>query len=277
MKYLVLGSAGQIGSALCKYLAKQGHEVVEFDIENGLRYDLRLSYNFELEQAVQHCDFVFFLAWDVGGSRYLAQYQDTFEFVQNNLKIAINTFDTIQRHNKPFVFASSQMANMSYSSYGLTKSVAEKITNILNGVIVKFWNVYGLEHNMQKSHVITDFIAKARDTGVIDMRTDGTEQRQMLHADDCAECLYTLSQCYDKLPRDKEYHISSFKWNTMLEVAELVAAHFPGTVIHPSTLKDTVQKDKRNEPDPWILNYWQPRIELDNGIENIINEMKGQK
>lgn len=36
MKYLVLGSAGQIGSALSGYLGNQGHEVLEFDIVNSL-------------------------------------------------------------------------------------------------------------------------------------------------------------------------------------------------------------------------------------------------
>ena len=272
MKYLVLGSAGQIGLALCHYLRKQGHEVSTFDIVDNPAQDLRINSK-ELQQAIADCDFVFFLAWDVGGSRYLAKYQDTFDFVQNNLKIIVNTFDTIKQHNKPFIFASSQMANMSYSSYGLTKSIGEKITSVLDGVTVKFWNVYGIEHDPEKTHVVTDFINKARDTGVIDMRTDGTEQRQMLHANDCSECLYMLSQKYNELPRDKEYHVSNFEWNTMLDVAEIIAGHYPGTVIKTSTANDTVQKDKRNEPDPWILNYWQPKISLVDGINDIIKEM----
>ena len=272
MKYLILGSAGQIGSALTQFLREQGHTVSTFDIADNFTQDLRQP-NTQLHGAMNDCDFVFFLAWDVGGSAYLAKYQDTFDFVQNNLKIIVNTFDTIKQHNKPFIFASSQMANMSYSSYGLTKSIGEKITSILGGVTVKFWNVYGIEHDPEKTHVVTDFINKARDTGIINMRTDGTEQRQMLHANVCSECLYMLSQQYNKLPRDKEYHVSNFEWNTMLDVAEIIAGHYPGTVIKPSTAKDTVQKDKRNEPDPWILNYWKPKISLVDGIKDIIKEM----
>lgn len=272
MKYLILGSAGQIGSALTQFLREQGHAVSTFDIADNFTEDLRQP-NTQLNEAMNDCDLVFFLAWDVGGSAYLAKYQDTFDFVQNNLKIIVNTFDAIKQHNKPFIFASSQMANMSYSSYGLTKSIGEKITSILGGVTVKFWNVYGIEHDPEKTHVVTDFINKARDTGIINMRTDGTEQRQMLHADDCSECLYMLSQKYNELPRDKEYHVSNFEWNTMLDVAEIIAGHYPGTVIKPSTAKDTVQKDKRNEPDAWILNYWKPKISLVDGIKDIIKEM----
>jgi nucleoside-diphosphate-sugar epimerase len=276
MKYLVLGSAGQIGLALCHYLRKQGHSVSTFDIADSPSQDLRVS-SLELTQAVDDCDFVFFLAWDVGGSTYLAKYQDTFDFIQNNLKIIVATFETLNKSKKPFIFASSQMANMSYSSYGLTKSIAEKVSSVLGGITVKFWNVYGIEHDPEKTHVVTDFINKARDTGIIDMRTDGTELRQMLHADDCSECLYTLSQKYNELPRDKEYHVSNFEWNTMLDVAQIIASHYPGTVIKPSTNKDTVQKDKRNEPDTWILNYWKPKISLVTGIKNIIKEMNNDQ
>ena len=61
-------------------------------------------------------------------------------------------------YSKPFVFASSQMSNMSYSPYGVMKRVGELYTKSLNGLIVKFWNVYGIEKDMEKAHVITDFI-----------------------------------------------------------------------------------------------------------------------
>jgi len=273
LKYLVLGSAGQLGLALCDYLGKQGHEVLTYDIADNENQDLRIPNHPVLDQLVRDCDFVFFLAWDVGGSVYLARYQDTFEFIQNNLKITTSTFEILHRQNKPFIFASSQMANMSYSSYGLTKSIAEKVTSVLGGITVKFWNVYGVEHDPEKTHAITDFINKAKNTGVINMLTDGTEARQMLHATDCSECLYILSTKYSELPRDQEYHITSFEWTTMLDIANMIAGHFPGTVVEPAQAKDMVQKDKRNEADTSILEYWQPKISLAEGIKNIIDEM----
>ena len=273
MKYLVLGSAGQLGLALCQYLTEQGHEVATYDIADNIDQDLRIPNHPVLEQLVSDTDFVFFLAWDVGGSTYLAKYQDTFDFIQNNLKIITNTFEILKSQNKPFIFASSQMANMSYSSYGLTKSVGEKITSVLGGVTVKFWNVYGVEHDPEKTHAITDFINKAKNTGIINMLTDGAEARQMLHATDCSECLYLLSTKYSELPRDQEYHITSFEWTTMLDIANMIAGHFPGTVVQPAQAKDMVQKDKRNEANTSILAYWKPKISLVDGIKNIIDEM----
>ena len=63
------------------------------------------------------------------------------------------------------------MSNMSYSPYGVMKRVGELYTMSLGGLIVKFWNVYGIEKDMEKAHVITDFIRKGFETGVIDMMT----------------------------------------------------------------------------------------------------------
>jgi hypothetical protein len=108
----------------------------------------------ELEEKIIEADFVHFLAFDIGGSMYMAKYQNTFDFISNNIKIMNNTFDLLKKYNKPFIFASSQMSNMSYSTYGTLKAIGEKYTEALGGIIVKFWNVYGYETDMEKSHVI---------------------------------------------------------------------------------------------------------------------------
>jgi len=270
MKYLVLGSSGQIGSALTRFLIEQKQEVLEFDIVRSPQEDLRIPRNEILRQHMLAADFVFFLAFDVGGSRYLKTYEHTFEFLSNNGRLTSNTFDILHETRKPFIFASSQMSNMSFSPYGLLKALGENYTRSLNGVIVKFWNVYGVEHDLAKAHVITDFILKARDHRCVDMMTDGTEERQFLYADDCSEGLYLLSQSYDTVDRNQELHITSFAWATILEVAGIVADFFPKTVIIPGESKDDVQKGQRNEPDPYILQHWKPRTSLREGIDRIV-------
>jgi nucleoside-diphosphate-sugar epimerase len=275
MKYLVLGSAGQIGSALVESIKKiPKSQVFEFDIENSKTEDLRIHNNKKLENLVKKSDFVFFLAFDVGGSRYLKLYQDTHDFVSNNIKIMDRTFDVLKKYKKPFIFASSQMANMSYSSYGLLKSIGEKTTEILGGIVVKFWNVYGIEHDPRKFHVITDLIIKAASTGKIKLLTDGTEERQFLYADDCSECLIKLAKQYKKIPKDKPLHVTSFEWHSVLDVAHTIAKHFPGSKVIPSAQLDTVQKNKKNEPHTYIHKHWKPSTLLDEGISNIVKYMK---
>ena len=273
MRYLVLGSSGQIGSALTRLLIERQHDILEFDLVRSPQEDLRIPRNAILMQHMRAADFVFFLAFDVGGSRYLKTYQHTFEFLANNTQIMENTFELLRETCKPFVFASSQMSNMSFSPYGVLKALGECYTRSLNGIIVKFWNVYGIEHDLTKAHVITDFILKARDRRCIDMMTDGTEERQFLYADDCSECLFLLSQAYDALDRGQELHITSFDWVRILDVAEIVAKLFPGTVVIPALRKDAVQRGQKNEPDPYILEYWKPKILLWEGIRRIANHI----
>ena len=75
-KILILGSSGQVGAYLTDYLRDKGNEVLEFDITNGSDQDMTMIPNGELEAKIYMADFVYFLAFDVGGSHYLKKYQD---------------------------------------------------------------------------------------------------------------------------------------------------------------------------------------------------------
>ena len=269
MKHLVLGSSGQIGAHLVKYLQDKGEQVTEYDIEYKEWQDLREAYNPTLESYIDTCDIVHFLAFDVGGAKYLEENQDKHQFIVNNMRIMTNTFELLKNHNKPFIFASSQMAEMGYSSYGMLKALGEKITRDLGGLVVKFWNVYGYETDPNKSHVITDFIKMAKE-GVIKMRTDGTESRQFLYADDACEALFTLAKKYKKIKKDKEYSITSFEWNKVYEIADILDVISSCKVI-PADRKDETQRNAMNEPDPYIEKYWQPRTSLKEGIMKLYN------
>ena len=223
-------------------------------------------------------DFVFFLAFDVGGSRYIKKYQHTFKFINNNTRLMANVFGYLKDYNKPFVFASSQMSNMSYSPYGVMKRVGELYTKSLKGVIVKFWNVFGIEKDMEKAHVITDFIVKGFETGVIDMMTDGTEEREFLYAEDCCEALETIMGCYDQFTCDDELHITTGVSTSILEIARNIQVLFKNISkeikVVPASSKDEVQKDARNIPDPYIKKWWQPKTDVVDGITKVFEEMK---
>ena len=45
-------------------------------------------------------------------------------------------------------------------------------------------------------------------------------------------------------------------------------------IINPGLAKDSVQMDKRNEADNYILGWWQPKTGLDKGIAKVFSEMK---
>ena len=223
-------------------------------------------------------DFVYFLAFDVGGSHYLKKYQHTFKFIDNNTRLMANAFGLLEKYNKPFIFASSQMSNMSYSPYGVMKRVGELYTRSLKGVIVKFWNVYGIEKDMEKAHVITDFIRKGFESGNIDMMTDGTEAREFLYAEDCCEALHKLMGSYADLNSNDELHITTGNYTTILEIAEIIQRLFSNIgkeiMISPAESKDEVQKDARNVPDPYIRKFWEPKTSVKAGITKVFEEMR---
>ena len=278
MRVTILGSSGQIGSYLSKYLSKKGCIVREFDILNGEHQDMTHIPNTYLRNAIMESDFVFFLAFDVGGSHYLKKYQHTFKFINNNTRIMANVFGYLEDYQVPFVFASSQMSNMGYSPYGVMKRVGELYTKSLNGSIVKFWNVFGIEKDMEKAHVITDFIVKGFETGVIDMMTDGTEEREFLYAEDCCEALETIMGCYDQFTCDDELHITTGISTSILEIAQIIQVLFRNigkeVEVIPASSKDEVQKDARNISDPYIERWWQPKTDVVDGISKVFNEIK---
>jgi nucleoside-diphosphate-sugar epimerase len=273
MKITILGSSGQIGTYLTKYLRDRDHDVIEFDIENSTEEDLTTIPNARLHKTIADSDFVFFLAFDVGGSRYLKKYQHTFPFINNNTRLMANVFGLLQEHNKKFIFASSQMSNMTYSPYGVLKNVGELYTKTLNGLIVKFWNVYGIETNHEKFHVITDFIHKGLKTGTIDMLTNGQEERDFLYAEDCCEALETIMNNYSEFTSNDNLHITSFKSTKIVDIASIIADEFKSigkeVKVVPSQEKDTVQMDKRNQPDTYLNKWWVPQTSIKDGIKKV--------
>ena len=279
MRITVLGSSGQIGAYLTEYLREKDHDVREFDVVNGKDQDMRMIPNYDLHARISTSEFVFFLAFDVGGSRYLKKYQHTFDFVNNNARLMVNAFEYLKKYEVPFVFASSQMSNMSYSPYGTLKRVGELYTETLGGLIVKFWNVYGIEKDHDKAHVITDFIRKGFEEGDFQMITDGKEERQFLYAEDCCEGLEAVMKNYEVLKSTDPLHITNFDYTSILDVARIIEKEFKSigkTVnISPSESKDSVQLDKRNEADRFIEKYWSPKTNLETGISKVFASMKG--
>jgi nucleoside-diphosphate-sugar epimerase len=281
MKITILGSSGQIGAYLTDYLRTKGHTVEEFDVVNGPSQDMTVIPNQYLEMKIRDSDFVFFLAFDVGGSRYLKKYQHTFQFIDNNTRLMANAFGLLKKYNKRFVFASSQMSNMSYSPYGVLKNVGELYTKSLNGLIVKFWNVYGIERDHEKSHAITDFIRKGFETGVIDMLTDGQEEREFLYAEDCCDALESIMENYDDFTPEDNLHITSFHSTKIIDVASMIIGQFNligryDVKLQPSDQKDTVQMDKKNKPDTYLTKWWIPKTTIEQGIAKVFEAMKNE-
>ena len=83
---------------------------------------------------------------------------------------------------------------------------------------------------------------------------------------------------YDEFGRDDPLHITPFKYSTVTQVAAIVSElfHNEGRLVTfiPAETKDEVQKDKRNEADPYIRQWWNPKTDLKDGIMKVYRDMK---
>jgi nucleoside-diphosphate-sugar epimerase len=258
---LVIGSDGFVGNPLCRYLEARGERVRRFDLKRGSQEDARVA-----QLDLDGIDRVYFLAWEVGGAKYL--YRDDIQFVQldSNLKLMLNVFPQLQRARVPFIFISSQLAEEFDTVYGATKRLGEVWTHLLGGVRVRLWNVYGAyEPPSERSHVVADFAWQALRTGEIRMLTTGDELRQFVYIDDvCAGFHTALAQ---NLPG--VYDISSFEWMPVRRVAEIIASLTGAKVVHGSKVGSTPITPMRGK-----LPGWTPKVNLEEGLALMLQRYK---
>lgn len=269
MNILVLGSSGQIGKPLCKLLQDKDHIVTYFDkkLDKTLMDLSKKEWSGDyLNFCVSIADVVVFLAFEVGGSKFLLDNDKTIEYISENVRLMDYTFSVLKRENKPVLFASSQMSNMHSTNYGFLKDLGERYTKTLNkGYICRFWNVYGYEDPTDpKSHVITDFIHMAK-SGTINMRTTGEEERQFLYTEDSSKALLHWCENYHQYDKDQYIDITSFKWDSIYNVAKIISKYIPCEIIRGEA-KDNIQNGIRNTPSEYIKKFWCPSISLDQGI-----------
>ena len=101
----MIGSEGFIGQYFCCYLKKLGQEVIPFDIKRNPKEDAR-HFRFDFRQI----DRVYFLAWDVGGSKYLYQSKTQLPQLKWNLSLLENMMLQLEKYHKKFMFASRSIA-----------------------------------------------------------------------------------------------------------------------------------------------------------------------
>jgi nucleoside-diphosphate-sugar epimerase len=137
MNNLVLGSEGFLGKRLCKFLEEKNQNVVRIDIKNSTLQDLR-----NMHLPLDNIDRVYFLAWDVGGSKYLYNSSTQLTQIEWNSQLMNNVFPQLKE--TPFVFISSQLSEKVDTVYGVQKRTGEVWTKLhQHGVSVRLWNLYG--------------------------------------------------------------------------------------------------------------------------------------
>lgn len=257
---LVIGSEGFIGTHLCAFLEKKHEKVVHFDIKQNKKEDARF-FKFDFK----NIDKIYFLAWDVGGSKYLYESKLQMAQLKWNLQLMTNIFEHIEKQKKEFLFVSSQLSEECDTVYGVTKRLGEVWTHLLNGVCVRVWNAYGLmEEQNIKSHVISDFIYQALTTGKITMMTNGEEWRQFTHLDDLCGAFHMA--LHAKNLRRTVYDASSYEWVRIIDITKMIC-ELTGAKYYPGIAKG-------HDPLPSLnmgrIPGWLPSVAIKDGIQRMI-------
>jgi UDP-glucose 4-epimerase len=263
MKNLILGSSGFLGKRLCNFLIERGEEVVEFDIKNNKSQDARTS-----KLPLEDIDRVFFLVWDVGGSKYLYKKDSqAFQMKWNN-DIMNNIFPQLE--DIPFVFTSSQLSHNVDTVYGSQKRLGEvwaKLTK--KGVSVRLWNLYGyIEELTERSHVVSDFVYQAVNNDTIKMITKGDEVRQFIHIDDVCS---GLIKSFDVEDNSKTYDISSGEWVKLLHLANIISEETKCKVNPGEKSGESLLIDNKE-----FIPNWHPKVSLNDGIKRMVNSFDKQ-
>ena len=256
MRILVTGHHGYIGSVLAPSLREAGHEVVGLDtfyyegcdfgeapvFESVLSLDLR-------DVRPEH------LAGFDGIVHLGALSNDPLGDFNPDWTYGINRDATITlaRAAKAagvgrFVFASScsmygqaegdapldegaplrPLTPYAESKVGAEAALRELVDADFAPVFMRNATVYGLSPRLRLDVVLNNLVAWAHTTGAIQLQSDGSSWRPLVHVRDVARATLTLLEAPDDLVRGEAFNIGSAAQNYRIrELAEVVHARLP--------------------------------------------------
>ena len=259
--YIVLGGSGFVGSYLINYLSNLGHEVVNIDFRDNPKNDLRCLSIPNLHKF----DGCFFLAWDVGGAKYLGQKNTWHDQFTNNIAIINNVVPQLKSSEIPFLFVSSQLAGTDKSPYSLTKYLAENYCQTISHcAVARQWNAYGsIEKYDIKSHVISDMVVQAVDNNVIKLLTNGSESRKFIHLDDICDAYLILLNNH----QGEIYDVSTKDYTSILFIANIIKDITGATIIRGEKEGVTPSVATLKE-----IPGWSPKVTIKDGVNDLISQ-----
>jgi len=206
---------------------------------------------------------VWFLAWDTGGAKYLHANDTQHAIFKNNCELATRVFDCLDRTQRPFLFATSQLAG-TRTGYGMSKLLAETWADELRGHVVRLWNVYGWEPPGERCHVIPDLVRSGLSEHHVHCMTSGEELRRLLYKTDCVDGLIRF---FDQSTRSCD--LAGEVWHSIAEVATMIAELADASLTFGEEKGTEVLVDPKS-----LLPGWRPALSLADGIGLVVEDAR---
>ena len=142
---------------------------------------------------------------------------------------------------------------------------------------MRFWNVYGVEKDISKFHVISDLILNGLKSSKVKLLTNGQEGRDFLYAEDCCSGLEIIMKKFNLFKNYQSIDLNYGKFSKIISIAKIIQNLFEekkrNVIFLPSKDKDSLQLNKKNRSryNELLFKYWKPKFSLKEGIKEVFN------
>jgi len=308
LRIMVTGGAGFLGSHLCDRLIQEGHDVVCLDnlftgrkqnvahlLENPrfefVRHDVIDPFKYEVDQ-------IYNLACPASPPHY--QY-NPIKTVKTSVMGAINCLGLAKRvrarvfqastsevygdpqvHPQPESYWGNVNPIGKRSCYDEGKRCAETLffdyhrENKVDIRVVRIFNTYGPRMHESDGRVVSNFIVQALRGEDITIYGDGLQTRSFCYVDDLIEGFIRFMAQSESVGPVNLGNPGEF---TMLQLAEVTVKLVGGNskIVHKPLPADD---PKQRRPDITlarkILNHWEPKVPLEEGLKRTIAYFRGR-
>ena len=306
-RVLVTGGAGFLGSHLCDRLIADGCDVICVDnlftgSKNNIRHLLGNPYfEFIRHDVTQplfvECDQIYNLACPASPKWYqkdpIYTFQTSVYGAMNVLGLAKRTGARILQASTSEVYGDPEIHPQpeSYrgcvntigirSCYDEGKRAAETLffdyhrKNNVDIKVMRIFNTYGPRMDIGDGRVVSNFIMQALRNEDITIYWDGSQTRSFQYVDDLIRWMTLM------MNNDKWFIWPVNIWTeyefTIKELAEKVIELIPwctSKIIYEDLPKDDPKQRRANNKLAKEMLWWEPSIELDDGLKNTIEYFK---
>ena len=305
---IVTGGAGFLGSHLCDYLIRQGHDVICMDnlltgstdnIAHLMGNDRFVFYQYDVTQYI-------FVSGDVDCIFHFASPaspKDYLEFPIQTLKVgALGTHNTLglaKQKEATFILASTSEVygdplvhpqKESYwgnvnpvgprGVYDEAKRFAEALVMAyhrahgVNTKIARIFNTYGPRMRIGDGRVVPSFVCQALKNEPITVYGDGNQTRSFCYVSDLIRGIYALAHS----PHHDPVNIGNPDEMTILEFAQFVkkATNSTSKIVYK---KLPIDDPTVRQPDITTAKQvidWSPEIDLEKGLLQTVEYFKNK-